>query len=132
LADPLPRFQVGTTCYDGAQAAANAWLAAQQPFNTAKDLGYGDGVEPVIVVPSRVDVPVNGDPPMAFYEVRGLNSGAIEETGLSWYPTPCELDAVHAGNVANMGEAFLLLLGACAVLFLMRQLIGIFSGDTER
>jgi hypothetical protein len=131
MADALPRYQVGDQCYDGAQAAGQAWLARQEPYYINVDFGFGDGIESAAFMPVSIDVPDNGDPAQVLYEVTGLASGSTDSRALAWYPVPCELDGAQAARMADLFELWPQLLVLLVGVWLARRLTDLFTRDTR-
>lgn len=129
MADPLPRYQIGDTCYSGIEATANAWVAAMPAHFTQMDHGAGAGVEQTVVTASfNSDA---GDHAMLDYWFEGLISGGMTQRQMGYYPTPCQLDEVHAERNADLITMWPVVLLVLVGVWGARKLMDIFTTNRQ-
>lgn len=142
MADPAPRFQVGDQCYTGMEAAGAAFVA---------------GVKPEIV--SHQFFPTDAGPRLAVLTAEGAHDWYEEENdgggidafppGVTWklqsldgldaktYGTPmtlqpCALDSEAEQRAVDAYELFGLLLLVLIIVWGGKQLLNLFTQDTEK
>lgn len=137
MAEP-ERFQVGDQCYTGTEAAAQAFIARFEPVVLNMDHGEGHGVEPTIFkalfyqegfYDPHNEISIDGG---IVYEAAGLVSDGQTHRTLAFAPPPCVNDGAMLERVSDSGQMFLLFLVALVVVWGGKQLLNLFTGDTER